>query len=217
MGAPSNVRVQGMISSVGPRGDVKPISINSDTAMLFKVVAYDSANSKLTGYFAFDGSQRQMEADVIIDKAGGQGPAGTLCKLSFGDMTVLFRKKESAPTAGNEANIWLSEWICPMKGSGVECPTPIVVNRMVLSNDCSGKASDTNVIPEPPVDPDNLPVGVCYWEPTRVGYKTLLTPDTNNLLYIQWHKIPSLQPHTFRMVIGGFVKTITVCKFGGYL
>ena len=217
MGAPSNVRVQGMISSVGSRGEVKPIALNADTPMMFKVTGYDAAVSKLYGYFAFDGSQRPIVADVVVDKAGGQGPASTICKLEAGDMTVVFRNKTTTPVATDPDNIWQSQWLCPLKGGGVECPTPIVVTRMVLSNDCSGKASDENTDPEPPVDPDNLPISVCYWEPNRVGYKTLLTPNNDNLLYIQWHRIPSLQPHTFRMMIDGFVKTITVCKFGGYL
>lgn len=139
----SNVRVQGMFGVVGKRGEAIPLNHTINVPVLTKVVSYDQVTSILTCVFAWaPPGSNTIQARVIAPKVGGQAPAGAVCKLRPNDYAYVLRNRKSgAPT--NSDNPADFEWVSFISGSGIDCQTPIVINRIFVTPDCVQVQYDT--------------------------------------------------------------------------
>jgi hypothetical protein len=169
----SNVRVVGMFGTVGKRGEIVPLNASINVPILAKVVSYDKITSILVWRFLWaPANTPTQEARVIAPRVGGQGPAAEVCKLEPGDTAYVLRhRKESAPvTTDNPADF---EWVSFISGSGVDCETPIVVSRVIVTPDCKQVDYDTylrGLGPQPPFSSDYPWANWCILDANFVGW-----------------------------------------------
>lgn len=169
----SNVRVQGMFGSVGSRGEIVPLNSSINVPILAKVVSYDKITSILTWRFLWaPANTPTQEARVISPRVGGQGPAAEVCKLEPGDVAYVLRnRKTTAPTdSDNPADF---EWVSFISGSGLNCETPIVVSRVIVTPDCKQVEYDTylrGLGPRPPFSSDYPWANWCILDANFVGW-----------------------------------------------
>lgn len=170
----SNMLVRGMLASVGARGEVIPVSLNTDFPVLVLVVSYDQQTSILTGKHAWvPNSDVLITTTVKISKSNGEVPAGDFCKLQPGDYCYVLRKrKDGAPLGTVDPRDF--EWYCQISGNGIICEVPIYVTRVFITPDCTQGLYDSNLtnnIPNPPFDPDHPPEDYCIMTPWAICWQ----------------------------------------------
>lgn len=131
----ANVRINGMFGMVGKRGEAVPLNHSINVPVLTRVISYDEMTSMLTCRFAWaPADSTPLVARVIAPKVGGQAPAGAVCKLRPNDFAYILRNRKSGPTNTNNQDDF--EWVSFISGSGVDCQTPIYVDRVFVTPDC---------------------------------------------------------------------------------